>query len=411
MKVLLIHQAFQTMTGAGGTRHFEFAKRWIGPENQFVVVASDVSYLDGKKIEAKAQQNEQGGIQVIHAKTPNYIHRGFFWRIVAFSLYMFSSFWSAIRVKNVDLVMGTSPSLFQAFSAAWVAIFKRKPFLLEVRDLWPDFAIEMGVLKSRVLIFLAKRVESFIYWRAKHILVNSPAYVDYLIGKGIKPEKISLIPNGVDPAMFEGDADPKRIRDEFNLGGKYVVTYTGAIGPANDIPTIVRGAERIKNRTDIHFLLVGGGKALEEIKALVAKKSLENVTIAGVRQKSEMADVLAASDACVATLQNIPMFKMTYPNKIFDYMAASKPIVLGIDGVIRKVVEDGQGGIFVEPGDDEKLAEAVVWMFENQTEANKMGVSGSHYVTTHFNREHHAKEFSDLIDKVLGYQNEKSKLN
>ena len=93
---------------------------------------------------------------------------------------MLSSFWAGIREPNVDLVMGTSPSLFQAFAASWVAFFRRKPFLLEVRDLWPDFAIDMGVLKSKTLIWIARRVESFIYWRAKHILVNSPAYVDYL---------------------------------------------------------------------------------------------------------------------------------------------------------------------------------------------------------------------------------------
>ena len=161
-----------------------------------------------------------------------------------------------------------------------------------------------------------------------------------------------------------------------DLSDKFVVTYAGAIGPANDIPTIVRGAERLRDKTDIQFLLVGGGKALEEVRSLVQEKKLDNVTIAGIRQKSEMPDVLAASNACVATLQNIPMFKMTYPNKIFDYMAARKPIVLGIDGVIRKVVEDGKGGIFVEPGDDKQLADAVVWMFEHQDEAAEMGVSG-----------------------------------
>ena len=402
MKILLIHQAFQSLQGAGGTRHYEFAQHCIERGHEFVVVASDVSYLDAKKMDKSRSVEVIDDIKIKRASTPTYIHKGFAWRILAFFVYMFSSFWSAFREPKVDLVMGTSPSLFQGLSAALVAMLKRRPLLLEVRDLWPDFAIEMGILNSKVLIFLAKRVESFIYWRAAHILVNSPAYVDYLVEKGIKPEKISLISSGVQPRMLEGDADPKRIRDEFNLNDKYVVTYAGAIGPANDIPTIVRGAERIKDKTDIHFLLVGGGKALEEVKAMVAEKSLDNVTIAGVRQKSEMADVLAASDACVATLQNIPMFKMTYPNKIFDYMAAKKPIVLGIDGVIRKVVEDGKGGIFVEPGDDQQLADAVVWMFEHQTEANEMGVTGSAYVAEHFNREHHAKDFCDLIEKVLG---------
>lgn len=401
MKILLIHQAFQSLQGAGGTRHYEFSQRCIERGDEFVVVASDVSYLDAKKIDKSRKVETVDGVKIIRAKTPSYIHRGFAWRILAFFIYMFNSFWSAVREPKVDLVMGTSPSLFQALSAACVSIIKRRPFLLEVRDLWPDFAIEMGILKSRFLIFMARRAENFLYWKAKHILVNSPAYVEYLVEKGIKPEKITLIPNGVDPEMFSGESDGQRIRDEFKLNDKYVVTYAGAIGPANDIPTIVRGAERLVDTPDIHFLLVGGGKALEEVRALVEEKSLPNVTLTGVRPKSEMADILDASNACVATLQNIPMFAMTYPNKIFDYMAARRPIVLGIDGVIRKVVEDGNGGKFVQPGDDSQLADAVMWMFKNQEEAKQMGISGAAYVAAHFNREHHAGSFCKLIDNVL----------
>ena len=401
MKILLIHQAFQSLQGAGGTRHYEFARLCVQQGHEFVAVASDVSYLDASKMDRASSVEVIDGIKIIRATTPAFIHKGFFWRIIAFFIYMFSSFWAAVRESKVDLVMGTSPSLFQAFSAAWVAILKRRPFLLEVRDLWPDFAIEMGILKSRILIFVARIGEKFLYWRAKHILVNSPAYVDYLIGKGIKPEKITLIPNGVDPQMFAGQTNGQRIRDEFDLNGKYVVTYAGAIGPANDIPTIVRGAERLADNPDIHFLLVGGGKALEEVRSLVIEKQLGNVSITGVRQKSEMADFLSASNACVATLQNIPMFKMTYPNKIFDYMAARKPIVLGIDGVIRKVVEESDCGRFFEPGNDEELAATILWMKNHSDEANQMGERGRVYVSKRFNRHVHSVEFLKLAKSLV----------
>lgn len=386
------------MQGAGGTRHYEFGKRVVARGHEFVVVASDLSYLDAKKLNQKTEQVD--GIKILRPTIPSFIHKGFLWRIIAYIIYMFSSFWRAVREPKIDLVMGTSPSLFQALSAAWVSILRRRPFLLEVRDLWPDFAIEMGVLKSKVLIFLAKRAESFIYWRAKHILVNSPAYVDYLVKRGIAREKISLIPNGVDPGMFNGHSSPEKIREEFGLDDKFVVSYTGAIGPANDIATIVRAADLLKDRQDVHFLIVGGGKALAEVQQMVSDKSLSNISIAGVRQKSEIPNILAGSDACVATLLNIPMFAMTYPNKIFDYMAASKPIVLGIDGVIRKVMEDGKGGIFVEPGNEHELADAVAWMAENREAAKQMGVDGRNYVTQQFNREAHAREFCELLESL-----------
>ena len=245
MKVLLIHQAFQPESGAGGTRHFEFGKEFVKHDNEFVVVASNVSYMDGKQIPKEDRRKTIAGVEVVRARIPHFIHKGYIWRSIAFVAYMLSSFWAGIREPKVDLVMGTSPSLFQATSAAFVALFRRKPFLLEIRDLWPDFAIDMGVLKSKILIRIARWVESFIYWRADHILVNSPAYVDYMINRGIDPKKVSLIPNGVDPAMFDIDADGKRIRKELGLEDKFVVTYAGAIGQANDIPTIVRAAERL----------------------------------------------------------------------------------------------------------------------------------------------------------------------
>ena len=402
MKLLLIHQAFQAESGAGGTRHFEFGRRFVKAANQFVVIASDRSYMDAEQVHDSKRRKTINGVEIVFAGTPQFIHRGYFWRSVAYLMYMINTFGIAIRERYVDLVMGTSPSLFQATSAAFVALLKRKPFLLEVRDLWPDFAIEMGVLRSRILITIARWVESFIYWRADHILVNSPAYVDYMLDRGIHREKVSLIPNGVDPAMFDEQADGTCIRKELGLEDCFVVTYAGAIGQANDIPTIIRAAKRLaSSHTEIRFLIVGGGKAQEEIRQLVAQENLANVLLVGTRPKSEMSHILAASDVCVATLLNIPMFKTVYPNKVFDYMAAGKPIALGIDGVIREVVEKSECGLFFEPGDDLQLADTITWMKKEFDEAKKMGRRGRHYVSKHFNRNVQSAEFLTLTRTLV----------
>jgi len=402
MKLLLIHQAFQTESGAGGTRHFEFGKQFVKAGNEFVVVASNLSYMDAKRIRDEERSKIIDGVEVVRARTPHFIHKGYFWRSVAHFMYMIGTFGIAILERNVDLIMGTSPSLFQATSAAFVALLRRKPFLLEIRDLWPDFAIDMGILNSRFLIIMARRVESFIYWRADHILVNSPAYVEYMLNRGINREKVSLIPNGVDPAMFDAQGEGTCIRKEFGLEDCFVVTYAGAIGRANDIPTIVRAAERLTfSDPKIRFLIVGGGKVQDEIRQLIAVKNLSNVLMAGTRPKSEMSQILAASDVCVATLLNIPMFKTVYPNKIFDYMAAGKPIALGIDGVIREVVEKSECGLFFKPGDDQQLAETIMWMKKEFDEAKKMGIRGRHYVAKHFNRHVHSAEFLTLAQSLV----------
>jgi glycosyltransferase involved in cell wall biosynthesis len=366
-------------------------------------VASKLSYLTGERAgTGKGLFTEQdlSGVRVLRAYTYPALHRSFLWRIVSFISFMLTSVCAALKAGPVDIVMGTSPQIFQAVSAWLVASLRRRPFLLEIRDLWPEFAIDMGVLKNPVLIAISRGVEKFLYARATHILVNSPAYRDYLINKGIKEAKISLIPNGVDPNMFKPDSTGNRIRREFGLNGQFVVTYAGALGLANDIPTILQAAHYLRAQSKIQFLLVGDGKERHRLKEHAQKLSLSNVTFTGSRPKTDMTDILAASDACIATLKDISMFRMTYPNKVFDYMAAGRPILLAIDGVIREVVEAAQAGIYIQPGDPKSLAEAVRYLVDHREEAEAMSRRGRLYVEKYFNRADQSRQFILLLEKV-----------
>jgi glycosyltransferase involved in cell wall biosynthesis len=285
-------------------------------------------------------------------------------------------------------------------------VLRRRPFLLEIRDLWPEFAIDIGVLTNPRLIAMARWLERFLYARADHLLVNSPAYRDYLIEHGVPAAKVSLIANGADPEMFHPDKTGAEFRGRWNLDGKFVVTYAGAMGLANDIPTILRAARRLKEDDAVHFVLAGDGKERQNNQRLAEELELTNVTYVGTVAKEKMAELLAASDACVATLKDIPMFRTTYPNKVFDYMAAGRPIVLGIDGVIRQVVENAGGGIFVPPGNDEKLAAAVLRLKDDPQAARQMGREGREHVVEYFNREHQAQEFVLLIERLARGESE-----
>ncbi|MCD6555200.1 MAG: glycosyltransferase family 4 protein [Anaerolineae bacterium] len=403
MHILLIHQVFVSPGEAGGTRHFEFARYAVSQGLDFTIVASDLSYVTGKRVtEAKTlvSKQELQGVQVLRAYTYPSLHRSFVWRVVAFFSFMFTSIVAAMQARHVDIVMGTSPPIFQAFSAWLVAFLRRRPFLLEIRDLWPEFAIDIGVLHNPVLIQLSRWLETFLYARATHILVNSPAYRDYLVRRGIPTERISLIANGVDPTMFNPQADGSELRRQWGLEGKFIVTYAGALGLANDIPTILRAASHLRDRQDIHFLLVGDGKERPNLEALAQQLDLTNTTFLGAKPKSEIPAMLTASDACIATLKNIPMFRTTYPNKVFDYMAAGRPTILAIDGVIRQVIEAANGGIFVPPGNDRALAEAALYLADHPEEAKHLGQQARIYVTQHFNRKDQAKDFVRLA-KIL----------
>lgn len=404
MHILLIHQVFVSPTEPGGTRHYEFACHCAAQGNNFTIVAGTLDYQTGEPIVSNRRlvfEQKIGPVRVLRAYMYPSLHRSFAWRVVTFISFMFTSIWAALQAGPVDLIMGTSPPIFQAVSAWLVALIRRRPFLLEVRDLWPDFAIEMGVLKNPILIKISRWLENFLYARATHLLVNSPAYRDYLLNKGIPADKISLIPNGVDPEMFDPEAKGEAVRGDWNLDGHFVVTYAGALGLANDIPTILRAAQRLRDYPDIHFLLVGDGKERAALETLAHQLQLSNVTFTGSRPKSEISAILAASNICTATLQNIPLFKTTYPNKIFDYMAAGRPVVLAIDGVIRQVIEVANGGVFAPPGDDKALAEAVLWLYCHPADAKKMGQAARSYVVKHFNRKHHAEEFVELVKHII----------
>ncbi|MGD9854125.1 MAG: glycosyltransferase family 4 protein [Planctomycetaceae bacterium] len=401
MHVLLIHQAFISPKEAGGTRHLELGQRFVGEGNAFTIVGSNLSYHSGKAVEKPAGGCEEyGGVQVRRAWTLAVLHRSYVWRVASFLTFMVSSVWAALKVRDIDLVMGTSPPIFQLLSAWVVSVLKRKPFVLEVRDLWPEFAIDIGLLKNPVLIWGARALERFLYRRATHLVVNSPAYRDYLIDKGVPAAKVSFIANGVDTSMFAQHVDGTQLRDDFDLQGKFVVTYAGAISMANDLDVVLDAAEGLRDEPQVHFLLVGDGKECNRLQERAVQMGLPNVTFTGPLPKDEMPRVLAMTDACLATLMDIPLFRTTYPNKVFDYMAAGKPTILGIDGVIRDVIDSAEGGVFVPPGDAAALADAVRELSQDRDRCAEMGRSAREYVQQHFNRDQQAIEFRQTIEHV-----------
>jgi glycosyltransferase involved in cell wall biosynthesis len=403
MRVLLIHQAFASPDEPGGTRHYELARQCVKHGIHFTIVASDLSYLTGKQIVARKGligEQELDGVRVLRAYTYPSLHRSFVWRVVSFLSFMLTSVVAAFKVGRTDVVMGTSPPIFQALSAWFVAAVRRRPFLLEIRDLWPEFAIDMGILKNPILIRLSRWLERFLYAHADHLLVNSPAYVDYLVEKSVAAGKITLIANGVDPQMFDPESQGDGLRIRLNLEGKFVLVYAGAIGPANDLSVLLDAARDLKSDARICFVIVGDGKERKQLQARAEAEYLDNVLFAGARPKNEMPDYLACADACVAILQDIPMFRMTYPNKVFDYMAAGRPILLAIDGVIREVVEAAGAGVFVPPGNAMALANAVRLLVDQSGQRDAMGVRGRAYVEQHFNRAEQSRQFVRLIEKL-----------
>ncbi len=397
MHILLIHQAFTALDEAGGTRHYEIAVQLIRHGHRISIITSPISYLTGKNIKNEGKQ-EKDGISIYRTYTYPALHKSFIHRTLSFFSFMISSFLKGLQIRRVDLVWGTSPPIFQAVSAWLIARLKRVPYLFEVRDLWPAFAIEVGVLHNPILIKLSLWLESFLYKHADLVVVNSPGYVDYVRKKGAR--RVEMIPNGSDASMFNPDNENREFRKNLHLQGKFIIVYTGAHGLSNDLEIVLEAANLLKSDHKIHFLLVGDGKEKPALMQKSRDLNLENITFLNPIPKKQMAEVLAAADACIGILKPLELYKTTYPNKVFDYMAAGRPILLVIDGVIRQVVEKAGGGLFVQPGDAKDLAKKAIFLSNNPQKAKAMGMAGREFLIKHFNRIELADKFIYLITQL-----------
>ena len=399
MHILLIHQAFAALDEPGGTRHHELARHLAKQGHQVTIIASPVSYLTGTTEKKNSRKRTDDlGVTIIRSYTLPALHRSFIWRVFSFFSFMISSFINGLFVKKVDLVWGTTPPIFQGPTAWLLAQLKGVPFLLEVRDLWPAFAIAVGVLKNKFLIRLSEWLEGFLYKHADQVIVNSPGFIDHVRSRGA--DQVTQIPNGADPNMFDPDANGRSFREKHDLEEKFIILYAGAHGMSNDLKVVLDAAAHLKNNDEIRIVLLGSGKEKPHLQTLAKEKGLSNVLFILPVPKLEMREALAAADACLAILKPIEMYKTTYPNKVFDYMAAGRAVILAIDGVIRDVVESANAGIFIPPGDPQALAEAVKTLASNPKKCRRLGENGREMIEKKFSREELADEFTALLETL-----------
>ena len=244
MHLLIVHQNFADPKVPGGTRHFELARHLVRKGHQCTIIAGSVDFMSGKALSREPVNLD--GVVIRRAYAFPTIHHSYVGRAASYLCFMFTCVWVGLRVGRVDAVMGTSPPMFQLPSAWLIARLRRRPFILEIRDLWPDFAVELGVLRNPLLIGVARRVERFFYRTADWVIINSPGFRDHLIQEGANRHRLTVVPNGVETAMFDPAHRGESFREKLQLApDSFVVTYAGSLGRANDLSTLVRAAGRL----------------------------------------------------------------------------------------------------------------------------------------------------------------------
>lgn len=391
MHILLLHQLFIRPDDPGGTRHYEFCQALVRAGHRVTILAGRRSYLTGEIVSRAAREPLGPGLEVVRCGTIGGGHRSFFWRAVGFLWFTATSLAAGLRLGPINVVWATSPPLLQVASAWALARVRRAPWVFEVRDLWPAFAVAAGVLRGRLLIALSEWLEHFLYRRADLVVVNSPGFLPHLRARGVPEAKVTLVANGVDPTLFDPAADGGAFRRAHGLERAFVALYAGAHGLSNDLGVVLDAAARLRDDTRIVFVLVGDGKEKPGLMRRAAEDRLSNVRFVDPVAKEAIPGVLAAADCGIASLKPLALFATTYPNKVFDYMAAGRPVVLAIGGVIREVIEEEQAGIAVPPGDGAALAEAVRRLASDPEAARRMGARGRAAVERRFDRRAQAK--------------------
>jgi glycosyltransferase involved in cell wall biosynthesis len=390
MNILIFYQHYLKKGDAGMSRFNQLVKYWSKKGHKITIITSTArshflrEQKDNKKI--TSVENEGSQIKVIREYIPSSYNKNFRGRMFGYISYSFLGMISGLFSGKQDVIVASSPPLFVGIPAFIVSRAKRIPFVFEVRDLWPKFAVDTGVLKNKFFIKIAYKLEKFIYKKANLINVLTPAFKDYLIKeKGIKEEKIAYIPNGADLDLMKPEDKNNWVRGKYGWGDKFVILYVGAHGLANDLQKLIETAKLLRENKSVLFALVGDGMKKNELQKEASKSNLKNIIFIDPVPKSEISDFINASDVCTAILK--PCFTTTYPNKIFDYMACSKPILLTIDGISRDlVVNKAKSGLFADPRNPEEIKKNILIFKNNKELVKRKGENGYNFVRKNFSR-------------------------
>ena len=410
MRILLLHQYFLEDDDHGGSRWNEITKQWAEEGHEIQVLAGMMHYsANGKREEYKGKyfkKKKQGPINVMRCHVSEAYNSHFIGRLWGYFSFVFSSLWAGLfKIKgNFDVVIVTSPPLFIGISGYLISLFKRKPFVFEIRDLWPESAIDTGVVTNKLIINISFALEKFIYKKAALINVLTPAFRDTLITKkGINPEKIIFIPNAADFALSDNllqNFNEQTFRSEHGLDGKFVITYVGAHGVANHLEQILQTAKLLEN-TNVHFLLIGDGMEKNRLISLAESMNITNVQFINPVPKADVFKYILASQMGASVLKNVETFKTVYSNKTFDYMSCKKPILMAIDGVSRELVEESNAGVFVQPENPVDFAEKIREYLTHPEKLEIQGESGYQFARENFDRIVLADRYLELVQQKL----------
>jgi glycosyltransferase involved in cell wall biosynthesis len=413
LRILFLSHYFPPEVNAPASRTFEHCRIWAKHGHDVAVATCVPNHPAGKIYpnyrNGLLQKEMIEGIRVYRLLTLVTANSGFVFRTLNYLIYCIAAIVAAPFLPRCDIVVSTSPQFFCGLAGYFVSRIKRVPWVLEIRDLWPESILAVGAMRNSRWIRLLEWLESFAYRKADHIVSLTDSFKTHIVKHGASAEKVSIIKNGVDLDFYNPDQKASALAKELGVEGKFIAAYVGTHGMAHGLDTVLEAAEVLQESDDIAILLVGDGAERERLVALRDAKGLQNVVMLGQQPKERMPAIWILTDASLVILRDQEVFRTVIPSKIFESMAMQRPIVLGVRGESQQLIKDAGSGICIEPENAAELADAITRLARNRELRAAMGVAGRRYVEKHFDRQKLAGDYQSLLaDLTLGKRNLRS---
>ncbi len=400
MNILIYTQYFVPESNAPANRWGYFARYLVRQGHQVTVLTSFPHHPQGKIFPGYKnkwrQTEEKDGIKIIRSWTYISSSRKFLPRLLNYLSFAFSSYRNSASLKNLDLIIVSSPPLFVALQGKRIAQRKKIPLILDLRDIWPEAAVSTGYLRRGLIYRWADRKAKGVYRTAQKILVNSPAMLEELEKEGVSREKLVFLPNGADLDLFSSRADSSVINQQYHLEGKFVVLYTGLLGFAQAPEIMIKAADLLKDTSDIVLLIVGIGPLYQSLKP----KS-DNVILVGAKPHKEIPNFIARADLCLIPYKNKETFKKNIPSKMYEYMAGGKAIIINLEGAAGKIIREAKAGLIVEPENPQALAEGILKLYQSQALRKEMEENSRSYGKEHGDRRIISQKLENILQDVI----------
>lgn len=312
-----------------------------------------------------------------------------------------------MTLPRPDIIVATSPQLLVGLAGWWLAFARRIPFVFEVRDLWPESLAAVGMGDENSLLHRAlSAIADFLYRRSDHIVVVTPAFKDYLVQRrNVPAEKISVVENGVETDLFSpgSAAENHALRHQLAAAEKFLLCYVGTMGMAHGLETLLDAAAQLQTQNpNVQFLLIGEGAEKERIKSLAQSRALANVRFLDQQPREKIPAFISASDACLVLLKKTEVFKTVIPTKMLEFMSCSRPVILGVDGQARKIIEEANAGIAIEPENSTELCQVIQRLAADSDLCQKLGAQGRECILRSFSRRQTAQDYVRVLEEVRG---------